>query len=207
MEFLRKVDGKVVEITDGDTLYIPPYWFHSVVTMETTVSVNIWSQSEMFLVMEEIYSSPVPFESEWSQTKLMQVLNYFIQLLTQKVLLLVDSDVSDFIIGRVYSRYLLLWEQEENSKLEAIIAGLRSSIDKYCLKTRLTDVLDQKSADHLRNGALRLSEKFLEIEPVSVREMNLANYIEHLIWRMLGTEDLLKLPAYLHYCFNSSEIG
>ncbi|KJE91146.1 hypothetical protein CAOG_02325 [Capsaspora owczarzaki ATCC 30864] len=57
------------ELGPGDMLYLPPFWFHQVETLEPdSLSVNAWSDAPEYSVMLDVYSMPVPFESHWSQT-------------------------------------------------------------------------------------------------------------------------------------------
>ena len=204
-EFLREINGLRVELQDGDTLYIPPYWFHSVITMETTISLNIWSQSESFLKMEEIYKSPIPFEAEWGKAKLMKALNFFIRLLTNEILIHSEEtiDVTEFLLHRVYSRYEAIFEWRRNMKASSKIMNLKQIVYNYCLRTSITEILDDNAVKYIEDRVKRIGEHFLEIEDSAVREINLANYIEHLVWRILGTKDLLQLPVYLKECFKN----
>ena len=199
-EFLRSVNGQEAELIDGDVLYLPPYWFHCVITMDTTLSFNIWSQSESFTKMEVIYNSAIPFEPEWGEIKLMRSLNYFVKLLANEVLSYSNEklDVSEFMIDRVYGRYNVIFRKKRNV---SILEESKRAVYEYCLRTSITEVLGKHAVEHIENKAMKIAELFLGIHPAAVREINLGNYIEHLVFRMLKTEDLLHLPAYIHECF------
>ena len=199
-DFVREMQGYVIDLLDGDVLYIPPYWFHSVVTVETTLSLNIWSQSESFLTMEQIYKVAIPFEAEWGRPKLMKCLCYFITLLTEQILGISGSS-SEFVLDRVYSRYETLLEKGISAEFRTLASELKEFVQDYCLKEKIPNLLDTDAMKHLETGAMDIATQFLDIHPSSVREVNLANYIEHLVWRMLGQEDLRQLPFYLHECF------
>lgn len=201
MDFVREMRGFVVELVDGEVLYIPPFWFHCVVTVETTLSLNVWSQSEAFLVMEEIYKSVIPFEAEWGRVKLMKSLCYFIKFLIDHVL--EHGSATDFIANRVYSRYEIILKKR-SKVFEPIVSELRDSVQEYCLNGTMSGFLDQDAVSHLEDGAMKIAEKFMDIRPLSVREINLANYVEYLVWTMLRGEDLVQLPLYLHQCFNET---
>lgn len=193
-EFLREMNGFEVELVDGDVLYIPPYWFHCVITLNTTFSLNIWSQSEAYLKMEDIYMSPIPFEVDWGRVKQMKALHYFILFLTRSIL---ESEITaeEFILDRVYSRYENLIEKKD-LKLQKIV-------QEYCLAEPISKILDEDTVKHLESGAQSIVGQFLGIVLHSVREINLANYVEHLVSRMLGTDDLVQLPIYLQECFRT----
>lgn len=199
-EFIREMRGFDIELVDGDVLYIPPYWLHSVVTMETTFSLNIWSQSESFLTMEEVYKSAIPFETRWGKVKLMKSLCYFIELLVAQVLV---EGQSRFVVDRVYRRYEIILKRKSRDG-EPELSELRESVQEYCLKGEIFDLLDTGAVEHLEKGLGKIAEQFLDIHPLPVREMNLANYIEHLVWRIVGGKDLIQLPFYLHECFKTT---
>ena len=74
-------------------------------------------------------------------------------------------------------------------------------MEQYCLKGPIEHVLDVQSIQHIHKGAQELTKQFRRIRPQAVKEINLGNFIEHLTWRILGTNDLLLLPFYLHECF------
>lgn len=198
-EFVREMQGFDVELMDGDVIYIPPYWFHTVVTMETTFSLNIWSQSEAFLTMEEIYNSAIPFQEEWGRVKQMKSLCYFIRLLVDRVL----DDADGFVVGRVYRRYEVILKKKSGD-VELLLSEMRESVKDYCLRERISDLLGADALKHLEDGVADSAELFNGIHPLAVREINLANYIEHLTWRMLGKENSIQVPCYLYECFNEA---
>ena len=41
--------------------------------------VVMYSDSNTFLIMEEVYRAPIPFEEHWGQVTLMKALWYFLQ--------------------------------------------------------------------------------------------------------------------------------
>ncbi len=207
-EFLRKMNGFEVVLRGGDVLYIPPYWFHTVVTVKTTLSLNIWSQSENFLVMEEVYKSAIPFESDWGRVKLMKTLVYFIQSLTKEVLTVYTGETCQdfFVRDHIYTRYEAVLKTKNPNEVDSAFSDLRKLVCEYCLKEPITELLEEKALRHLEEGASSLASRFLEIHPSAAREINLANYIEHLVWRILGTEDLLQLPVYLYECFGAGDV-
>ena len=208
-KFLRDMNGYVVTLKDGDVLYIPPYWFHTVLTVKTTISLNIWSQGESYLLMEEIFKSAIPFEAEWGRVKLMKALVYFIQLLAKQVLseyIQGETHHENFVRDRIYARYEAALKTKKPEDVNSAFSDLRKTVQEYCLKEPITDLLDDKALEHLEDGISSLASRFLEIHPLAVREINLANYIEHLVWRILGSDDLLQLPLYLYECFNEPQV-
>ena len=47
--------------------------------------VIMYSDSNTFLIMEEVYRAPIPFEEHWGQVTLMKALWYFLQYLVGMV--------------------------------------------------------------------------------------------------------------------------
>jgi len=47
--------------------------------------IGCYSDSNTFLVMEEVYRAPIPFEEQWGQIKLMKTLWYFLEHLVGMV--------------------------------------------------------------------------------------------------------------------------
>jgi len=64
-------------LSRGELLLVPPYWFHHVQTVTTSVSLNIISDSTQYLLMQKIYEHPLPFELTWDVPKRMRAIHYF----------------------------------------------------------------------------------------------------------------------------------
>ena len=88
-----------VDLEPGEVLYLPPYWFHCVMTLVPSISLNVWSDSASYLLMEKILTSPVPFESSWSKEVLLTGVKHFVELLLER-LGLSDSFVRDNVLVR-----------------------------------------------------------------------------------------------------------
>lgn len=89
----------IIDVTPGEVLYLPPYWFHSVITVEPSLSLNIWCDSTDFTVMEDVLHSPIPFEGSWSIEALVYAAKTYIEQL------LLDTKLgNDFIAISVLPR-------------------------------------------------------------------------------------------------------
>lgn len=194
-DVIERLNGVEVFVNPGEVLYIPPYWFHSVITMTTTVSFNIWSQSEAFIAMEDIYAAPIPFEEEWGRPKLMQALNYFIKRLVES--LLIQADVHGFMQQNVIERYKPFLEQLSSITREE----QKITTWEYCLEVDISDIFTFDVVVHIDAGIAKFAVLFRTIQPQPVLEINLANYIEHITWRILGTDDIALMPFYFLMCF------
>ena len=74
-----------VELLPGEVLYLPPYWFHSVLTIRPSISLNVWSDSSTYQLMEEVFAAPIPFEVKWGEEKLMRALRLFLEVLLSRM--------------------------------------------------------------------------------------------------------------------------
>jgi hypothetical protein len=194
-DLLKRFNGVEVILSPGEVLYIPPYWFHSVVTMKTTISFNVWSQSEAYMILEDIYSAAIPFEEEWGRVKLMQALNYLVKQLVGSLLPI--KDANSFMQESVYGRYKLFQD-----KLDTIVIEKDQwAVQEYCLRTHISDLLKPNEVTYVDEGISLIVALFRKIQSLLVLEINLANYIEHLTWRIVGTGDIALLPFYFHLCF------
>eukprot|EP00041_Stephanoeca_diplocostata_P015120 m.286605 g.286605 ORF g.286605 m.286605 type:complete len:532 (+) comp19933_c0_seq8:183-1778(+) len=55
----------VVDVGRGDLLYVPPYWWHHVETLESpSVAVNVWTDAPAYLRIHEVYEHPVPLNAD-----------------------------------------------------------------------------------------------------------------------------------------------
>lgn len=196
-ELLFETPFQEVELTRGETLYIPPYWFHCVVTLEPTISLNVWSQSETFLAMEEIYRLPIPFEELWGRVKLMRVLHHFVGLVLNGTLPHYRN-MSSFMNGGLLSRYDVIFDKLLESEEEELL----SLVKVFCLQSEVTQLLDSPRLRHVNRGATKIIDFFKGMFPLSVREINVANYLEHVAWRILGTENVILVPFYYKKCFS-----
>ena len=195
-ELLFETSSLEVVLTCGETLYIPPYWFHCVVTLEPTISLNVWSQSENYLSLEEIYRLPIPFEEVWGRVKLMRVLNHFVALVLNDTLPHYRN-TSSFINESFLSRYDVIFDKLS----EADEGELLSLVGVFCLQAEVTQLLDSPSLRHIAKGAKKVTEVFKSMLTLSVREINIVNYLEHIAWRILGTENVVLVPFYYKKCF------
>ena len=195
-ELLFETSMLEVVLTQRQTLYIPPYWFHCVVTLEPTISLNVWSQSDTFLLMEDVYTLPIPFEEIWGSVKLMRVLQHFVTLILQDALPHYEN-ISHFVNVAVVSRYeLILVRLTEQNRHK-----LLSTVEEFCLQSHIDQLLDSPSLHHVTKGATKISQYFKGMLPLSVREINIVNYLEHVAWRILGSDNVALVPFYFMKCF------
>ncbi len=71
-------------LTRGDVLFLPAYWFHRVEShvrvsvfvlphqclQGLSLSLNIWIDSQPYVLMEDAFNLALPFDESWSPAKL-----------------------------------------------------------------------------------------------------------------------------------------
>lgn len=48
------------DLQPGDMLYLPPLFFHHVEALDTSTSVNFWTDSQQTDIMEQVFAAPLP---------------------------------------------------------------------------------------------------------------------------------------------------
>ena len=195
-ELLSHTDIYEVVLTQGEVLYIPPYWFHCVVTLRPTVSLNVWSHSSAFLAMEDVYALPIPFEEVWGHVKMMRVLQHFLTVIVEDALPHYEN-TSLFVSEAVLSRYEPMFARLDSASNER----LKTLADVFCLRSHIGKLLDMPNLHPVTKGAARISEIFKTMHPIATREINLANYFEHAAWRIVGNKNVAVVPHYFKRCF------
>ena len=74
-----------VTLGPGEMLYLPPYWFHMVVSETSAISVNVWSESKEGNVRQLMEKVPLPFDETWTKKDNIVALEIFIELLLHRV--------------------------------------------------------------------------------------------------------------------------
>ncbi|RHY28071.1 hypothetical protein DYB32_006281 [Aphanomyces invadans] len=59
----RQALSKRVDVTlqPGETMYLPPFWFHCVLTTTPSISVNVWSHSRELALLESLLENAMPY--------------------------------------------------------------------------------------------------------------------------------------------------
>ena len=198
-ETIRKLKGVEIVLRPGEVLYVPPYWFHCVVTMETTLSVNVWSQSEVFLTMEEVYSAPLPFEESWGRETLIKALLQYWREIADE---LFELEFHALLKRIAYDRYEPLLKKFTHDEKKRFLSEVRNLCQEQ--EFILSDVLTSESMEHIEERVKKIRSLLRTITPQAVREINFGNYIEHTALRVLGQSDIILLPFYFQMCFSFS---
>lgn len=67
----RAFPRQTFDLDPGDVLYIPPFWFHRVTALSTSISLSLWAEDEASLGRYRAAAqAPLPFERAWSDAAL-----------------------------------------------------------------------------------------------------------------------------------------
>jgi len=165
-------------------LYLPPFWFHHVTALDLSISVNIWSDSKEFLIMDGILKSALPFEDYWSnQDKALTVKKYIMHLV-------------EGVWGKARSPRIL--KDLLDVRYQQFMTVLIPSIGFEFCGNEGSVVLDD---DVLLKSVNNVKERFLEILNDSVRSMMMGNFIEELANWAVGVNNV---GMFLASCFNNN---
>ena len=71
---------------------------------------------------------------------------------------------------------------------------LRQTVDVYCSFASSPSL---EELQYIEARAATIAELFFDIGPQAVREINVGNYVEHILYTVLREDDLLALPLFL----------
>ena len=103
----------------GDVLILPPMWYHQVVTLSDSISVNTWSTAPDYERMLAIYEVGLPFETTWPRAKILAAATEFLDVLLVAAVGETALEAADAIIE---SRWRPLYVTGR-LKLDAILVG------------------------------------------------------------------------------------
>jgi len=167
----------------GDLLYLPPMWYHHVISGTQSISVNSWVDAiEHIINVPETTVSALPFSKFEIKTELAAKLKHYIQLLLPKL----GFDTNLFIVKLLDTRYVaiqkshpFLFDKYEELKCKAAAVPLKEN-------TVALNLLD------------KVQKIFNSLSPNSVKAMYVGDYIEHISGFTLGIE---YYGAFLKHCF------
>ena len=70
----------VLELEEGDALYLPPFYTHHVEALTNlSVSVAVWSESDECRRKDALESLPLPWEGDWPAGKIVRAASLFLR--------------------------------------------------------------------------------------------------------------------------------
>eukprot|EP00002_Diphylleia_rotans_P007974 TRINITY_DN17633_c0_g1_i1.p1 TRINITY_DN17633_c0_g1~~TRINITY_DN17633_c0_g1_i1.p1 ORF type:complete len:506 (+),score=88.60 TRINITY_DN17633_c0_g1_i1:43-1560(+) len=176
------------DLKPGDVLYLPPYWFHHVVAIDNSMSVNVWCDSAEYTISSAIWQSPLPFEESWdTATRSQKVSAYILVLLTESL----DgqgNDDGDAIDWKSSVARKFITDLKETRFDNIFHSNAHShTISRHIVCSNYVPTLDH--GHRLAESARSLSSKFKEIA-LPVRQLLLGNFVEDLILWSVGVDGM-----------------
>jgi hypothetical protein len=185
--------GEIITVVNpGELLLVPPFWFHHVETLEESVSLNVWSDAPEYILMNSIYSKPVPLELHWSLDRLVKATRLFSHLLLKS--LRIDSD--NFIRKLFLTRYFPLYgygNGRGNGVTNLRVNETTTEEIRIICDTDWSAWNDILNQSHVDRSLLEITPLFRKMKDRSVMELLLGNYLEHVVHVCLGIDQV--------YCF------
>jgi len=175
------VTAYTITLSPGDVLYLPPFWYHRVIAEDVSISVSMWSSSEEALFYyEKILTIPLPFETHWTREQNIGALHSFIRDLVTN---LHSGDfVRSFLIeqryvpvfGRLASSHVMNCHPENSLNFQQFVGEFAKSF------AEMGNYANEKEDGN------------------TIRNVYLANYVEHIIKQTLGVQ---YVNVFLQSCF------
>ena len=187
----------------GDVLYIPPLWFHSVVSISPSYSVNAWTEDVNVAHVNEIFHTKLPYilrNSKENNNKELQeenenVLNILMVIYKITYLIFEKDDSTTLMYFKQLNnrRYDALIENQELPNIE-IPHNNKDWLINICSKGNLNQYHIFQIRD-VQNYVKTIVNKFMSDKISSVtRETWLSNYVEYVLINSLGMEYLKYIP-------------
>lgn len=188
-----------VELSPGDVLYIPPYWFHyvEVTSEETAMSISVHTESEAARIRDRMLVHQLPIAEEWSPPKKAAALEVYIHSLFKSA----KVNRLAFMTTLVESRFDTLLAHDAPRQSPGLREGIATA------RARFTGRFSERRGRHARGRSPlpattihlidehatlfnRLIHRIHGRKGISKeeREIELANYIEDVTAAVVGAE-------------------
>lgn len=178
----------------GDVIYIPPLWFHHVVTLETSLSLSVWSEFPITLLIEQFTKDvALPILTKWSTEERASALRVLFGSLLSS--LEITMNLGQFIEWALLdSRYRHVGDYNSHQG---------QMLSPYCWVKELEDSVVLQSESLLLGYVEKLSTLFKELEALGGlerRDVEIANYFELAANTVVGTQNVKQLFYDFCYC-------
>eukprot|EP00968_Pinguiococcus_pyrenoidosus_P015018 scaffold1376_cov257-Pinguiococcus_pyrenoidosus.AAC.31 len=187
------VNALVATVEPGDVLYMPPYWFHYVESLELSLSLSVVSPSEEELILSEAYWRDLPFGNlEGPQERVLAARLYLLEFLSR----VGGVKSPKWFADRLYhQRYAALYP-ETSLFMQERLGGFDCHLSE---KDPLTGAsLEDTVRNTIGTKALREAADFVaegandEAILPAIREQWAQNYVEEIArWAMGNPDDAI----------------
>jgi hypothetical protein len=195
----RFAEAYEVILEPGEVLYVPPFWFHTVETLdEVSVGVSIITPSIDEVRYSEAYWRPVPFQKDWpASVRAKYVAEYIRTLIRQTD---AGGDPSDFVRTVLLEnrwRALLAPLEAHWKELEASPSGPPAPRITNC--SPKFGELDAFVLAQFDQAVRESTGKLNLIKDTDIRLLCLANIVEEI--SRFASGDPLQVPHFFKVCF------
>eukprot|EP00041_Stephanoeca_diplocostata_P015119 m.286577 g.286577 ORF g.286577 m.286577 type:complete len:543 (+) comp19933_c0_seq5:183-1811(+) len=149
----------VVDVGRGDLLYVPPYWWHHVETLESpSVAVNVWTDAPAYLRIHEVYEHPVPLNADDTDAaRIVSVVRFLTMLVSRTELCPLHQNAAE-----PSDSLLRDWCTEK----PAVFTGDARGFFRHLYEQRWRQLLEQ---GYINSGLAGTQESAMEVDPNAVR--------------------------------------
>lgn len=189
----------------GDILYIPPLWWHEVIALEDSISVNSWSDAEENDLLGKIWnffedSANQFFSNNQEINDLEKHRISLPRIVYQKLITILkiritesDQDISFFAKQVIQSQF-----RDTFSKGYLSETLLSSQLYFWCTSKEVEMDMNVKL---FSSTLARDLGTLFKLVPIDTREILLSNFIEFMSYWATG--DPKKIGAFIHHCIAS----
>lgn len=165
--------GMEIIIKPGEVLYLPPFWFHQVESLENAVSINTWFNSPFVEEMDKAWSEDLPFAADWSDEGFALGAKEFISQVIHRVLgdpkdspLVKKELVREFIESLVNSRFKPLYGATSTIKSD-ILKGIKTLNDPH-LRVHMKEQEALDSESYVSEEAIQELESICSMDSAQI---------------------------------------
>ena len=187
LQNMSKKEIYQIDLLPGETLYIPPYWYHRVETLTPSLGVSVNSPSALEAILQQAFWQPVPLGAFRTTSQKNVAVKVYLEILVEKICGISLSKFSDMIYT---SRYSLLFSRQW-------MARKRQDISCH---------IDEKLCDESLSKFHSTADSVASIvasarPPTHVRSMFMGDYIEQMTRWTVGPN---RTGLYIYHCLANS---
>jgi hypoxia-inducible factor 1-alpha inhibitor (HIF hydroxylase) len=172
-------------LSPGEIMYIPPFWFHRVVTEDTSIAVNTWSNIPGGNPHNAMEKLPLPFEDDWDLARKSTGLRVFATILGSAVAQ--SAGLGEEVLDPAFS---LLHKQYDSLYFGAFgrskAKTFRTDFNELCHNPNLAD-FEENITIKINEGIYipSLMEQLNKLKNPDARRLLFLGYLETAIYLLL----------------------
>lgn len=178
-------------LSPGEIMYIPPFWFHRVVTEDTSIAVNTWSNLPGGSPHTAIDKVPMPFEDDWDLARKVTALRVYISILGSAV-----AESAGLSADTIDPSFDLLHKQYNSLFFGAFGRSKSSTVGtkftELCHSPDLKE-FEQNLSTKINDGIYvpSIIEQLIKLKNPDARRLLFLGYVETSIYTLLEDPNLV----------------